>query len=249
MRYRSRRLLVIVVSIVFGVTACTTSRTETTPVSTSIPPPTSADSPGDTSDALASDSDEVDLLPVDPEVRKGQLDNGLTYYLRHNESPGRRAELRLLVNAGSVQEDEGEAGVAHFLEHMMFNGTEHFPRNELIAGLESFGPRFGPDINAFTSYDETVYELSLSSDDEELIDLGVEVLREWASLATLTEQDVFEERGVVLDEWRLRAQGLNGRLSEAFQSLLLTGTGYEGKAPIGDADSIQGTTSGQLRQF
>ena len=249
MRYPSGRLLVSVASIVLAVTACTTSRTEAPVLPTSIPPPTSATSPQDISDPSTDGTNGADLLPIDQEVRKGELDNGLTYYLRHNDSPGRRAELRLLVNAGSVQEDEDQAGVAHFLEHMMFNGTEQFPRNELIAALESFGPRFGPDINAFTTYDETIYELSLSSDNEELIDLGVEVLREWASLATLTEQDVFEERGVVLDEWRLRAQGFNGRLAEAFQILWLTGTSYEGKAPIGDADSIQATSSDQLLRF
>ena len=187
MRYPSGRLLVSVASIVLAVTACTTSRTEAPVLPTSIPPPTSATSPQDISDPSTDGTNGADLLPIDQEVRKGELDNGLTYYLRHNDSPGRRAELRLLVNAGSVQEDEDQAGVAHFLEHMMFNGTEQFPRNELIAALESFGPRFGPDINAFTTYDETIYELSLSSDNEELIDLGVEVLREWASLATLTE--------------------------------------------------------------
>ena len=245
MRYPSRRVLASAASIALAVTACTTPSRETPPIPTSIAPPTSAASPQGTTDP----STDADLLPIDREVRKGQLDNGLTYYLRHNESPGRRAELRLLVNAGSVQEDEVQAGIAHFLEHMMFNGTEHFPRNELIAALESFGPRFGPDINAFTTYDETVYELSLSSDNEELIDLGVEVLREWASLATLTEQDVVEERGVVLDEWRLRAQGFNGRLVEAFQSLALSGTTYEGRSPIGDAESIQTTTGAELQDF
>ena len=100
------------------------------------------------------------------------------------------------MNAGSLNEDEDQAATAHFLEHMMFNGTTRFPRNELTDVLESFGPRFGPDINAYTSFDETVYQLSLATDDE-LLDLGMDVLREWASEATLTEQDVIEERGVV----------------------------------------------------
>jgi zinc protease len=185
---------------------------------------------------------------VDPDVRTGVLDNGLTYFVRVNDSPGGRVELRLLVNVGSVQEDDDQSGSAHFLEHMMFNGTERFPRNELIAVLESFGPRFGPDINAHTSFDETVYELSLSADDE-LIKLGMDVLREWAGEATLTEQDVIEERGVVLDEWRLRAQGFSGRYGEAFQDLILPGTGYEGRLPIGDSTSITSTTPEQLRRF
>ena len=187
-------------------------------------------------------------LPIDPDVRTGALDNDLAYYIRFNDSPGERVELKLLVNVGSQQEDDDQAGSAHFLEHMMFNGTKRFPRNELIAVLESFGPRFGPDINAHTSFDETVYELSLSADDE-LINLGIDVLREWAGEATLTETDVIEERGVVLDEWRTRSQGFSGRIGDAFQELILPGTGYEGRLPIGNAESIETTTPEQLRRF
>ena len=188
-------------------------------------------------------------LPLDPDVVRGRLDNGLTYYVRHNDSPGGRAELRLLIDAGSVQEDPDQAGMAHFLEHMMFNGTERFPRNDLIAVLEAFGPRFGPDINAHTSFDETVYELSLSTDDQELLELGVDVLREWASRATLTETDVTEERGVILDEWRLRAQGFSARVGDEVQNLLLTGTPYEGHLPIGNPESISATSPAELRRY
>lgn len=180
---------------------------------------------------------------------RGELDNGMTYYIRENDSPGGRAELRLLVDAGSVQEDGDQAGMAHFLEHMMFNGTENYPRNELIDVLEGFGPRFGPDINAFTSYDETVYELGLTTDKPELLVLGVDVLREWASRATLTETDVVEERGVILDEWRTRAQGFAARVNEQIERLVLPGTVYEGHQPIGTADSIQTTSPGELRRF
>lgn len=188
-------------------------------------------------------------LPIDPEVVVGELDNGLSYYLRTNDSPGGRVELRLLVDAGSVQEDPDQAGTAHFLEHMMFNGTEHFPRNDLIAVLESFGPRFGPDINAYTSYDETVYELSLTTDSDELMQLGIDVLREWATRATLAERDVVEERGVILDEWRLRAQGFGARINDHFNDLILPGSAYEGHLPIGTAESIGNTTSEELRRF
>lgn len=241
MRYR--RTALIVAAFIVAASACTSSPPETSEAPTSAAPTTTA---------ATSTTEEVtppEPLPVDPDVRMGRLDNGLTYYLRHNDSPGGRAELRLLVDAGSVQEEDDQAGIAHFLEHMMFNGTGDFPRNELTAALESFGPQFGPDINAFTSFDETVYELSLATEDEELIDLGIAVLRGWADAATLTEQDVVEERGVVLDEWRLRAQGPGGRISEAFQELVLDGTVYEGRAPIGNADSIQATTSPVLRRF
>lgn len=187
-------------------------------------------------------------LPIDPAVLTGTLGNGLRYYIRFNDSPGRRAELRLVVDAGSLFEADDQSGVAHFLEHMMFNGTERFPRNELIAVLESFGPRFGPDINAFTAFDETVYSLSLPSEGE-LLDLGILVLRQWATEATLTETDVVEERGVVLEEWRLRDQGLAGRINQVVEELLMSGTPYEGRAPIGTAEAIQAMTPDVLRQF
>jgi zinc protease len=187
-------------------------------------------------------------LPVDPAITVGTLDNGLTYYIRENDSPGGQAELRLVVNAGSAQEDDDQSGVAHFLEHMLFNGTEAYPRNELIDVLESFGSEFGPEVNAFTSFDETVYELSVQSDPLVLA-TGLTVLREWASRATITEQDVIEERGVVLDEWRVRAQGASGREQEALLSFLLAGTGYEGRAPIGTDDAILAMTAEPLRRF
>ena len=126
--------------------ACSTDAATTTTFGPA--PSTSSFEPTDS--VGANDAALDTLLPVDSEIKTGVLDNGLTYYLRRNDSPGGRLEMRLLVNAGSVQEDADQAGMAHFLEHMMFNGTERFPRNELIAVLESFGPRFGPDINAFT---------------------------------------------------------------------------------------------------
>jgi zinc protease len=188
-------------------------------------------------------------LPTDPDLRTGKLDNGLTYYIRENDSPGGRAELRLLVDAGSVQEDADQAGMAHFVEHMMFNGTERFPRNELISALEAFGPRFGPDINAYTSFDETVYELSLSTEDGELVQLGIDVLREWATRATLTRTDVIEERGVILDEWRVRAQGFGARVTDELQRLVLADTAYEDRLPIGTEESIRTAAPAELRRF
>lgn len=233
-----------VFALAIALAACTGPTSSTTSTTRSVPATTSDGAA--TSEVTDPDLDVV--LPVDPDVRIGVLDNGLTFYLRQNDAPGGRVEMRLLVNAGSVQEDPDQAGMAHFLEHMMFNGTERFPRNELIAVLESFGPRFGPDINAFTSFDETVYELSLVADDE-LIGLGVDVLREWAGRATLTETDVHEERGVVLDEWRLRAQGFGGRIGDSFQNLILPGTVYENHLPIGTPESIESAEPEVLRRF
>jgi len=230
--------------LVLAVAACTGSAESST---TTVAPTPSSSLPASTTTTV--DPILRLALPVDPDVVKGQLDNGMTYYIRENDSPGGRAELRLLVDAGSVQEDPDQAGMAHFLEHMMFNGTENYPRNELIDVLEAFGPRFGPDINAFTSYDETVYELSLTTDNPQLLVLGVDVLREWATRATLTETDVVEERGVILDEWRTRAQGFAARVNEQIETLVLPGTIYEGHQPIGSADSIETTSPEELRRF
>ena len=225
------------------VASCTTSSGPTTTISelTSSAPPQATTTTDDPILALA--------LPIDPDVIRGELENGLTYFVRENDSPGGRAELRLLVDAGSVQEDPDQAGMAHFLEHMMFNGTEKFPRNELIDVLESFGPRFGPDINAFTSYDETVYELGLTTEDTALIQLGIDVLREWATRATLTEDDVVAERGVIVDEWRTRAQGFDARVNEKIEGLVLPGTVYDGHDPIGTAESIEATSPAELGRF
>lgn len=242
---RENRGLAVAATVALLLSSCTGSADPTT-TSTSVAV-TSSSVPATTATTL--DPLYQEQLPEDPDLLRGQLENGLTYYIRENDSPGRRAELRLLVDAGSVQEDPDQAGMAHFLEHMMFNGTERFPRNELISVLESFGPRFGPDINASTSFDETIYELSLSTGDDELIQLGFAVLREWATRATLNETDVIEERGVILDEWRLRAQGFAARVTDELHRLILEGSAYEDHDPIGTRESIQSTTPEGLRRF
>lgn len=242
---RAPRIVALAVALGLVVVACTGSTASTT----TLAPETTSSSAVATTTTEAVDPRLALALPVDSEVRQGVLDNGLTYYIRHNEAPGGRAELRLVVDAGSVQEDESQAGIAHFLEHMMFNGTELFPRNELISVLERFGPKFGPDINAYTTFDETVYELGLTTDEPKLMDLGMTVLREWASRATLNESDVVEERGVVLDEWRLRAQGYSARVGDRFHELVFPGTVYEGRLPIGTAESIEQTTPDLLGRF
>ena len=204
-------------------------------------------------DVEASDDEatgtEEGLLPVDPAVRIGTLDNGLTYYLRCNDSPGQSLELRLAVNAGSLNESEAGSGVAHFLEHMLFNGTEKYPGNELTKVLQGIGVEFGPDINAYTSYDETVYELALRTEDEEAVNLAFDVLAQWAHAATINPDDVEDERGVVRDEYRLGYETADGVVSVAFPRMYDAGTPYEGRLPIGSAEGIEGTTAQDLRDF
>ena len=152
------------------------------------------------------DSNQIDLslkIPVAKNVKIGKLNNGLTYYIRNNEKPKDKVELRLVVNAGSILEDEDQLGLAHFMEHMNFNGTKHFKKNELVDYLQSIGVKFGADLNAYTSFDETVYILPIPSDEPEKLDKGFQILEDWAHNALLDHEEIDKERGVVLEEYRL----------------------------------------------
>ena len=188
------------------------------------------------------------LSDPDPDTLAGELDNGLRYLVRNNDNPGGKAELRLAVDAGSVLEDESQAGGAHFLEHMLFNGTERFPKNELVDVLRSFGAGFGADVNASTSYDETVYTLTVPNQDD-VVETGLDILDDWLSAATIAPDDVEAERGVVLDEWRTRSQTSGGRILEQFAEFQLAGTPYAGRSPIGGREAIETIRAEDLRRF
>lgn len=190
------------------------------------------------------------LLPVDPDVQIGTLDNGFTYYIRSNDSPGGALSLRLVVNAGSLNEPFAGAGYAHYLEHMLFNGTEKYPGNEITDALQSIGVEFGPDINAYTSYDETVYMLDLVIDEEEgSVETAFDVLSQWAHAATITPEDVEEERGIIRDEYRFRVETGQGIIQLVFDRMYAQDTPYEGRLPIGTIESIGETTAEDLRDF
>ena len=217
-------------------------------------PPTSSDGVSDVTGrdagpALPGLVDDTDMvLSNDDAVRTGVLDNGLRYYIRANDNPGGKADLRLVVRAGSVDEFGPSTGTAHFVEHMLFNGTERFPENELIDVLRSFGASFGPDINAYTSFDETVYSLVVPND-ESTVELGLEVLAQWLTAATFDPDEVVAERGVVLDEWRIRTQTTSGRLFEIAADMYLGGSPYAGRTPIGTESSIAELEADELRAF
>lgn len=198
------------------------------------------------------DSETLDMsapIALDPSIRKAQLENGLTYYIRHNTEPANRATLMLVINAGSVQEDEDQLGLAHFVEHMMFNGTERFPKQALIDYFETVGMSFGPDVNAYTSFDETVYFLEFPTDDEEIIGTTFQVAEDWASRATISDEEVESERGVILEEERLRDQNASGRLNKQLFPLILGESRYTDRMPIGDMDIVQNTPGETLRSF
>jgi len=171
-------------------------------------------------------------IPLDPQVRMGKLANGFTYYLRHNEQPKNRVELYLVNKVGSILEDDDQRGLAHFMEHMNFNGTKHYPKNDLIDYLQKAGVRFGADLNAFTSFDETVYQLPIPTDDPAMFGNGINIMRDWAQEATLDPAEIESERGVVLEEERL-GKGANDRISRQTFPILLNHARYADRMPIG----------------
>ena len=181
---------------------------------------------------LALTAQKQTLLPLDPAVRTGKLANGFTYYIRHNEEPKNRVLMYLVNNVGSVLEDEDQRGLAHFMEHMNFNGTKHFPHNELVDYLQKAGVRFGADINAYTSFDETVYQLPIPSNNPEILKGGMEIMRDWADEALLDPTEIDKERGVVLEEKRL-GKGAGERMRRVYWPVLLENSRYAVRVPIG----------------
>ena len=194
---------------------------------------------------------QIDLtspLAVDPDVRIGKLDNGLVYYIRYNKKPEKRVELRLAVNAGSVLENDDQQGLAHFMEHMNFNGTKTFPHNELIDFLQKTGVKFGADINAYTSFDETVYMLQLPTDDTVLLNKGYQVMEDWAHNALLDDKEIDKERGVIVEEWRM-GLGAQDRMMKKFLPVIFKGSVYANRIPIGKVDIIQNFKHDLIRDF
>jgi zinc protease len=187
-------------------------------------------------------------LPVDPRVKFGTLDNGLTWYIERNTRPEERVELRLVVKAGSILEDPDQLGLAHFVEHMAFNGSENFEGNELVRYLESIGTEFGAHLNAYTSFDETVYMLRIPTDDEAMLDKGLLVLRDWAGGLTFDPAECERERGVVLEEWRL-GQGLGQRVQDATMPQVFFGSLYAERLPIGTETSLSTFECDAARRF
>ena len=190
----------------------------------------------------------AEVLPVDPKVTIGTLPNGIRYYIRQNPKPEKRAELRVVVNTGSINEDEDQLGLAHFLEHTAFNGTRNFRKNELVSYLQSIGVRFGPDLNAYTGFNETVYILPVPSDSMRLVEKGFQILEDWAHGQIFDSVEVMNERGVVLEEWRGR-KGAGDRMLQQWLPIALKGSRYAQRLPIGTEAGIMGATPARLRRF
>ncbi|MEM9673350.1 MAG: insulinase family protein [Bacteroidota bacterium] len=196
---------------------------------------------------MNSDLELSNEIPTTEKVLKGKLENGLTYYIRQNSRPENRVELRLAVNAGSILEDDDQQGLAHFLEHMAFNGTENFEKNELISVLQSAGVRFGSHLNAYTSFDETVYMLRLPTTDTTMED-GLQILEDWAGSITLDAEEIEKERGVVMEEWRI-GRGAQQRMRDEYFPKLLYGSRYAERLPIGTKEVIENFDYATLESF
>ena len=176
---------------------------------------------------------QMPSIPVDPDVRIGKLDNGLTYYIRHNNWPENRAEFYIAQKVGSIQENDDQRGLAHFLEHMAFNGSKHFKGNELLRWCESIGVKFGTDLNAYTSIDQTVYNISnVPTTREGIVDSCLLILYDWADGLLLEQEEIEKERGVIHEEWRLRTSAQQ-RMLERDLPKLYPGSKYGHRMPIG----------------
>jgi zinc protease len=198
--------------------------------------------------AAASKQNSADVIPLDPAVRTGKLPNGFTYYIRKNIEPKNRVQLYLANKIGSIMENDNQRGLAHFMEHMGFNGTKNFPKNDLVNYLQKAGVRFGADLNAYTSFDETVYQLPIPSDDPEVLKNGIQIMRDWAQDATLDVAEIDKERGVVLEEKRL-GKGAQQRMQDQYLPMLFNNSRYSDRLPIGTEEVLKNFSAETIKQF
>ena len=252
---KSRFVFGFIVLALAAIIACDEAEptivTESTPASTTVAMPTATATPVPTAtpapDPTATPEPSAPLT-LDPLVVRGTLSNGLTYYIRHNEEPQGRAQISLAVKAGSVLETDEQRGLAHFVEHMAFNGTARFAKQEIVEYLESIGSTFGPDLNARTGFDDTLYFFEIPTDDPEITERAFQILSDWAFSIAFDPQEVELERGVVLEEWRL-SQGFNSRLQQNLLDLLFGDSLYARRVPIGLTEVIENAPVESLRAY
>lgn len=187
-------------------------------------------------------------LPLDPQLIKGKLANGLTYYVRENKKPESKVELRLIVKVGSIMEDDDQQGLAHMAEHMAFNGTKNFKKNDIVSYLQSIGVEFGGDLNAYTGFDETVYILPIPTDQPGNLEKGFQILEDWAHQVTYFEDDINSERAIILEESRL-GKSANERMFKKVYPELFKGSRYASRLPIGVDSIIKNFPPEAIRRF
>jgi zinc protease len=193
-------------------------------------------------------SDSLKLLPLDTSLIVGKFDNGLKYYIRSNHKPDHRAELRLVVNTGSLMEDDDQRGLAHVVEHIAFDGTEHFKKHELTSYLESVGMRFAADLNASTSFDETIYMLQIPTDADTIIGKAFQILEDWSNGLSFDDVEIDRERKVVIEEWRI-GRGADARIRDKQLPILFKNSRYAERIPIGDVHTLETFKHDVLKRF
>jgi len=187
-------------------------------------------------------------IPADQQIKIGKLSNGLTYYIRKNSTAANRVELRLAVNVGSLLEEDDQQGLAHFVEHMAFNGTKNFEKNDMVKYLQSVGIKFGPEINASTSFDETIYMLTLPTDSAHILEKGFQIMEDWAHNLSFDDAEIDKERGVIVEEWRL-GRGPIQRMLDKYIPEVFKGSRYADRLPIGKREIIQLAPYERLKKF
>ncbi|MBC7850681.1 MAG: insulinase family protein, partial [Chitinophagaceae bacterium] len=197
---------------------------------------------------LAAQVNPEDKIPLDPKVKIGKLENGLTYYIRQNKKPEQKVELRLVINAGAINEDDDQQGLAHMAEHMAFNGTKNFKKNDIVSFLQDIGVGFGNDLNAYTSFDETVYILPIPTDKPGNLEKGFQVLEDWAHQVTYVTDDIEGERSIILEESRL-GKGADDRMFRKIYPQLFLGSKYSKRLPIGVDSIIKNFQPDAIRRF
>lgn len=190
----------------------------------------------------------TDTINPDPNVKIGKLKNGMTYYIRANQKPEKRAVFRIAINAGSMQETEEQRGLAHFTEHMAFNGSKHFKGNAMISDLQKIGVTFGGDLNAYTSFDETVYRVQLPTDNPKFLDMGLTILYDWACGLTMDSKEIDQERGIILEELRM-GEGAEERMFRKWFPVMMKGSLYSERMPIGLKNIIENFEYKTIRDF
>ena len=189
-----------------------------------------------------------ETIPVDAKVKIGKLPNGLTYYIRQNKKPEQKVELRLVINTGAIMEDDDQQGLAHMAEHMAFNGTKNFKKNDIVSFLQKIGVGFGADLNAYTSFDETVYILPIPTDKPENLEKGFQVLEDWAHQVSYLTEDIEGERAIILEESRT-GKGAEDRMFRKLFPKLFGGSKYADRLPIGVDSIIKNFKPDAIRRF
>ncbi len=197
---------------------------------------------------LVAQPQAIEKIPIATEVKKGTLPNGLTYYIRKNPRPEKKVELRLVLKVGSILESDDQLGLAHFTEHMAFNGSKHFKKNELISFLQSIGVEFGADLNAETSFDETIYILPIPTDKPENLEKGLLALEDWASQLSFEPAEIDKERGIVLEESRL-GKGAADRMNKVIYPKIFEGSTYADRLPIGQEEILKTFKPEVIKKF